>query len=175
MRPSLSMENLVRKSLCVLLAVFVAAPLFAVSKHEAAYVAGTTTAILKDASGTISTEDRAALKFHWESDKGFGDWSLPYDKITAVSYSQQVGRGLGSNVALGVSTLGVGNMLSKKRRHFVTIDFVDPEGQRQTATFEVGKDAIQNLLTTVEKRTGKKIINQDEPEGSKTASKLEAR
>lgn len=162
-----------RNRLCVLLALVITLPLFAVSKHEVAYVSGTTSAILKDASGTMSTQDRSALIFHWESDKGFGDWSLPYDRITAVSYSQQTGRGFGSSVALGVSTLGVGNIVSKKRRHFVTIEFVDPQGQRQTATFEVGKDEIRNLLTTVEKRTGKKIIQSDaESEDRKTASKM---
>lgn len=150
-------------------------PLFAVSKHEAAYVSGTTTGILKDASGTLSTQDRAALLFHWESDKGFGDWTLPYDKITRVTYSQQ-GRGRGSSVALGVSTLGVGNVLSRQKRHFVTFSFVDQQGQRQNATFEVGKDVIRDLLSSIEKRTGKKVHSDDEDsEGQKTASKLNDR
>ena len=162
----------VRNSIRVLLAVVITLPLFAVSKNEATYINGTTTAILKDASGTIQTEDRAALVFHWESDKGFGDWSLPYEKIVTVSYGQQVGRGLGSNIALGVSTLGTVPILSKKRRHFVTLAFVDSEGEHQTATFEVGKDAIRNLLSMLEVRTHKKVIYLDaDAEGRKTASK----
>lgn len=161
-----------RNSVRVLLAILITLPLFAVSKNEVTYVNGTTTAILKDASGTIKTDDRAALVFHWESSKGFGDWSLPYDKIITVSYGQQVGRGLGSNIALGVSTLGAVPILAKKRRHFVTIAFVDSQGEHQTAAFEVGKDAIRNLLSVLEIRTHKKVIYVDaDPGGRKTASK----
>ena len=155
-----------------MLMILIAVLSFAVSKHEFTYVGGTTSALLKDASGTIKTDDHAALHFQWESSKGFGDWTLPYDKIIAVSYSQHLGRGLGSNIALGVSTLGTVPMLSKKRRHFVTIEFLDAQGQRQTAAFEVGKGAIRDLLSSIEVRTGKKVIHEDyESEERKTASK----
>ncbi len=166
------MEILVRNSIRVLLAILIALPLFAVSKHEFTYLGGSTSAILKEASGTINTDDRTALHFHWESEKGFGDWALPYDKIITVSYSQQLGRGLGSNIALGVSTLGTVPMLSKKRRHFVTIEFLDSQGQHQTAAFEVGKGAIRSLLSSIKAHTGKKVVyDAADSQDRKTASK----
>src|SRR5689334_12776636 len=143
-----------KKLIAVVLALLLmTTSLAAVSKDKALLVSGTSAEIPKEAVGVISTEDRKALTFRWDFDRGFGEWSVPYDKVTAVSYSQHVGRGVGSSIALGVTTLGVGAvpmLFSKKRQHFVQIDFVDAQG-RQTAVFEIGKATVEALLAVLER------------------------
>ena len=150
-----------------------ATSLAAVSKHKSLYVGGSAV-ISKAAVGVISTGDKKVLNFSWDGDRGFGDWSVPYDKIRSVSYGQHVGRGVGSSIALGVSTLGVGAvpmLFSKKRQHYLTIEFVDDLDNAQNAVFEVGKDAVRDLLSSLERLTGKKVILEEEaPVERKTAS-----
>jgi hypothetical protein len=164
-----------KKAISVLLALLVmVTSLAAVSKHKALLVSGTTSDIPKEAVGVISTDDKKALTFHWDFDRGFGEWSLPYDKVTSVSYGQHVGRGVASSIALGVTTLGVGAvpmLFSKKRQHFFTFEFIDGQGSSQTAVFEVGKGTVDTLLAVMERRTGKKVRYEDDPEERKTASK----
>ncbi len=167
-----------KKPICVLLAILIAVipTLEAVSKHNAMYLGGTASRIPDKAVGVISTDDPKTMGFHWDGVMGFGTLTIPFEKITRVSYSQHIGRGVGSSVALGVTTLGVGvvpMLLSKKRRHFVEIEFAGAQGAEQRALFEVGKDEIHPLLSSIEARSGKKIVYQDEEE-QKTASKSRA-
>ena len=159
-----------KRSICLSLAVVLAVlPLCAGSKHNAMFIHGTTSVVVDKAPGVMSTDDRKDFHFQWACDRGFGDWSIPYARITRIAYSQQVGRGLGSSIALGAATLGTVPMFSKKRRHFLTIEFLDAQGARQTALFELHKDAVRTLLPSVEARTGKKIVYENQ-EARKTAS-----
>jgi hypothetical protein len=53
-------------------------------------------------------------------------------------------------------------LLVKKRRHYLTIEFLDEKGKKQGAIFLVGKKAIENLLDDLEAKTGKKTHYEDE-------------
>ena len=53
-------------------------------------------------------------------------------------------------------------LLSKKRKHFLTIGYQDENGKQQAAVFEIGKDTVRVDLATIEARTGRKIEYQDE-------------
>ena len=53
-------------------------------------------------------------------------------------------------------------MFSKKRRHYLTMEYVDAEGKSQAAVFEIGKNAIRYTLKSLEVRTGKKIEYEDD-------------
>jgi hypothetical protein len=61
-------------------------------------------------------------------------------------------------------------LFSKKRRHYLTIGYVDENNKQQGAVFELGKDIIHSTLTALESKTGKKIEYEDE-EAKKSASK----
>lgn len=155
-----------RRILCVLLiAVFAVGPLMAgVAADKAKYVGGT--ANIKQ--GTEKTLDASDEKF-----VSFADWKIPYEKITALSYGQHAGRRVGATVALGVTTLGLGALpvlFSKKRRHYLTIEYTDEAGKAQAAIFEVGKDSIRTVMKTLEVRSGKKIEYEDE-EAKKSGNK----
>ena len=77
------------------------------------YVGGTVSAIPQNTEGKLIADDQKTAVFHWQK----GEWKVPYDKMTSLSYGQHAGRRVGSTIALGVTTLGIGAlpMLSRKR------------------------------------------------------------
>jgi hypothetical protein len=157
-------------SLLLLLIFLVPLSLLAgVGSHSSVYIGGTVTAIPKGSDGKLLAEDPAMLSF--EAKKV--DWKVPYNKITSLSYGQHAGRRVGTTVALGVTTLGIGALpvlFSKKRRHYLTIEYTDQGGAAQAAIFELGKDAIRTTLKTIEVRSGKKVEYEDE-EARKSGNK----
>jgi len=137
--------------------------------HKSDYVGGTTISIPKQARGELNTDDTKNLSFKWDK----GEWTSPYDKVTSLAYGQHAGRRVGATVAWGVTTLGIMALpllFSKKRRHYLTIEYTDAQGTAQAAVFEVGKAAIRTALASLEVRTGKKVTYEDE-EARKAGSK----
>ena len=53
-------------------------------------------------------------------------------------------------------------LLSKKRKHFVTIGYADDQGKQQALVFRVDKNDIRATLVSLEARTGLKIQYQDQ-------------
>ena len=53
-------------------------------------------------------------------------------------------------------------LFSKKRKHFLTINFMDENDKQQAAVIELGKYVVRVTLASLEARTGKKIEYQDE-------------
>lgn len=162
-------------------------PVYAgIPKDKSIYVGGTVETIPKEVEGPLSTEDVNALTFKWnpkdvKKEKGKDkdsappptQWSASYDKITNLAYGQHAGRRVGQTIAWGVTTLGIlalPILFSKKRRHYLTIEYTDENGKEQAAVFEVGKESIRTILPSLEVRTGKKVQYEDE-EARKAGSK----
>ena len=64
-----------------------------------------------------------------------------------------------------MTTLGIGALpilFSKKRRHYLTLEFTNEQGMTQAAIFELGKDVTRTMLATLKARTGKEIEYEDE-------------
>jgi len=145
-------------------------PLWAgLGSNKAMYVGGTVTAIAQKTEGKFSTDDTKVALFRYEK----GEWKVPYEKITSLAYGQHAGRRVGATVAWGVTTFGImalPMLFSKKRRHYLTVEYTDDAGVSQAAIFEVGKDAIRTTLKSLEVRSGKKIEYEDE-EARKTGNK----
>ena len=74
-----------------------------------------------------------------------------------MEYGQKAGRRVGLAIAVSPWLL-----LSKKRKHFLTIGWKDEQDKQHAAIFEVGKSVIRVTLTTLEARTGKKVDYQDD-------------
>ena len=74
---------------------------------------------------------------------------MPYDGVNSLEYGQKAGRRLG--LAIVVSPLF---LLSKKRRHYLTIGYLDEAGDQQAAVFELGKKIVRSTLAGLEARTG---------------------
>jgi len=138
--------------------------------QKAKYVGGTMP-LRDEVEGALSASDRSHLYFYVE--KG-ADYKLRYDSITTLSYGQHAGRRIGATIALGVTTLGIGALpvlFSKKRRHYLTIQFKDAESKEGgAAIFELGKDVIRTMLATLAGRTGK-VIEFEDDEARKSGNK----
>jgi hypothetical protein len=52
-------------------------------------------------------------------------------------------------------------LLSKSRKHFVTLGFVDSEGIQQALVLRVDKGDIRSMLASLEARSGRRVEYQD--------------
>jgi hypothetical protein len=121
--------------------------------RKAMYVGGTVSTIKEHTEGTISTADDRLWVFEGKGTK----LAIPYAQITSLEYGQKAGRRVGLSVAISPVFL-----LSKKRRHYLTIGFLDDSKKQQAVVVELGKDVIKPTLSTLEIKSGKKIDYQDE-------------
>ena len=122
-----------------------------IGTHEAAYVGGTVSTVKEKTEGKTSLEDNAFV-FEHKKEK----LEIPYSQINSLEYGQKAGRRLG--MAIAVSPLFI---FSHKRKHFLTIGFLDTNGKQQAAVFELGKSAIGPTLRGLEEKTGKKVDYED--------------
>lgn len=157
-----------RGTMCVALALLQV--ITYIPSRSAKYVGGTVATIPQEALGELDTSDQKVLSFEWaETKKTDGKtWRIAYSQVTALSYGQHAGRRVGAAAAVTATTFGVGApviiplLLVKKRRHYLTIEFLDEKGKKQGAIFLVGKNAIGPLLDDLEAKTGKKTQYEDE-------------
>lgn len=164
-----------RKPFLAVVAVvsLVAQPALAgIPKEKAQYSGGTVAAIPVGAIGPLVTTDAQNLIFRWDGSgkNPAGSWSIPYAEIISLSYGQHAGRRVGAAVAWGATTLGIMALpilFSKKRRHYLTIEYKGAQGRVQAAIFQVGKEAICPTLTVLEVRSGQKV--QYENDEARTA------
>jgi hypothetical protein len=81
---------------------------------------------------------------------------IPYAKVNTLEYGQNVSRRFVAAVLISPVLL-----LSKSRKHFVTIGYTDTEEKQQALVFRVGKGDIRPLLASLEARTGRRVEYQD--------------
>ena len=82
---------------------------------------------------------------------------VPYDRINLLEYGQKVDRRL-----LMAAAISPVFLLSKKRKHFLTIEYADEDGGHQALVFQIDKNGIRSILVSLEARTGRRIEYQDE-------------
>lgn len=82
---------------------------------------------------------------------------IPYDRIHTLEYGQRVSRRYAESVLISPVFL-----LSKSRKHFVTIGYIDEAGHHQALVFEVGKQTVRAVLAGLEAKTGRKTEFQDD-------------
>ena len=81
---------------------------------------------------------------------------IPYAKVNTLEYGQNVSRRFVAAVLISPVLL-----LSKSRKHFVTIGYTDNEDKQQALVFRVNKGDIRSLLAELEARTGRRVEYQD--------------
>jgi len=86
---------------------------------------------------------------------------VEYGQINLIEYGQQVDRR--PPLAVVISPL---LLLSKQRKHFLTVGYTGEDGKQQALVFRVDKGDIRATLVSREARTGLKIQYQD-PEARK--------
>jgi hypothetical protein len=117
------------------------------------YAGGTVEALAERPAGTLDTTHNQYLFFRTRK----LTLQIPYERVNLLEYGQTVDR----RVALAV-VLSPMFLLSKKRKHFLTIGFNDDEGRQQALIFRVEKNDVRALLVSLEARTGRKVTFQDE-------------
>jgi hypothetical protein len=120
--------------------------------HSAMYVGGTVSGASEHAEGHFILGDSSAA---FES-KALS-FKIPYTSVDSLEYGEKAGRRVGLSIAISPLFL-----LSKKRRHYLTVGYLDDQQKQQAAVLELGKDIIMPTLHTLEAKTGKKVEYQDD-------------
>lgn len=119
---------------------------------QAEYIGGTA-AIRKKASGSLQTTDDQLFRFRSKKKT----IEVPYEQINLIEYGQKVDRRYAMAVVLSPMFL-----LSKTRRHYLTVGYTDEQGSQQALIFRVDKADIRSVLVGLEARTGRKVQYQDD-------------
>jgi hypothetical protein len=125
----------------------------AVRGDEVRYAGGTIGSIPQDTEGEVEATDGKVLRF--KSKKG--TFEIPYESITSLEYGQKAGRRIG--VAIMVSPFA---LLSKKRKHYLSIGYKDGNDASQGVVFELSKKLPRLIITVLEARSGVKCEYESE-------------
>ena len=115
------------------------------------------------AGGTLEGVSKSIAHIHIAGIEDFvfscgkAEFRVPYARIQTVEYGQQVSRRYAAAVLISPVLL-----LSKERRHYVTLSFVDRNGIQQAIVFRVEKSDIRPVLAGLEARTGRRVEYQDD-------------
>jgi hypothetical protein len=140
-----------RIALAAVLLGFTAHP--GLAQTQADYIGGTASAVKVGETGRIELSDESYLAFYTHKSQ----MRVRYDRLNLIEYGQQVDRRL-----ILAAVISPVFMLSKERRHFLTIGYEDEHGLQQAAVFRVDKNSIRAALIALEARTGLKVRYQDQ-------------
>jgi hypothetical protein len=124
-----------------------------IAQSRAQYAGGTSSQLATGVEGRIELSDEDYFAFYSKKTQV----RVPYDHINLIEYGQQVDRRLALAAVLSPLFL-----LSKSRKHFLTVGYMDDSGKQQALVFQVDKAGIRATLVSLEARTGLKVEYQDE-------------
>jgi len=160
------MKRLIASAVCL---SFLAPSLaFALDSKGAAYFGGTvkTFGEAKDpVEGKLDTKNEEALIFTADDKPFKGEkLSILYKDMIDLEFGQKAGRRVGAAVATTIllGPVGLLALLSKKKKHYLTVGFKDGDGKDQVAVIELGKDIVRASVPIIETRSGKKVTYQDD-------------
>jgi hypothetical protein len=120
---------------------------------HAELIGGTLPGFAAKSSAEVNLGNADALVLHTRGE----ELVVPYGKINSLEYGQNVSRRYVAAVLVSPVLL-----LSKSRKHFVTVGYTDNEGGQQALVFRVGKGDIRPVLAALEARTGRRVEYQDD-------------
>ena len=116
------------------------------------YIGGTVAEFPSGTAGRLEATDPGALVF---ANKRH-NLDVPYRQINLLEYGQKADRRILAAVLISPIFL-----LSKKRDHFLTIGYADPQGHQQALVLKVEKRDLRSVLASLEARTGLRVTFQD--------------
>ena len=134
----------------ILLTLALAQSILAQNRVE--YVGGTAATFHSGTTGALDIADPRYLAFYTRKSQ----LRIPYDRVNILEYGQQVDRRL-----LMAAVISPMFLLSKSRKHFLTIGYLDENASHQALVFRVDKNSIRPALVSLEARTGQRIQYQD--------------
>lgn len=120
---------------------------------RAQFVGGTLPGLTLKSSARLDLTGSDALVIR----RSIGELRIDYHKINTLEYGQNVSRRYAEAILISPFFL-----LSKSRKHFVTVGFLDGEGRQQAIVFRLDKSDIRSVLASLEARTGRRIEYQDD-------------
>ena len=120
---------------------------------HAQFIGGTLSGIDPKSSARLDLTSTDTLGFRC----GKTDLYILYSKINTLEYGQNVSRRYAAAILISPVLL-----LSKSRKHFVTLGYMDAEGRQQALVIRVEKGDIRLVLAGLEARTGRRVEFQDE-------------
>ena len=117
------------------------------------FVGGTPPGIDPKATALLDLTGADEMVFRSKS----GEVRVAFHKVNTLEYGQNVSRRYAA--ALLVSPI---LLLSKARKHYVTLGYVDAEGKQQVLVFRVEKGDIRSVLASLQARTGRRVEYQDD-------------
>jgi hypothetical protein len=130
-----------------------ALPIAAQPGLKAQFIGGTVSGVAAKSDARLDITGAEALSLRC----GKKVLAIPYGKINTVEYGQNVSRRYAAAILISPLLL-----LSKSRKHYVTIGYIDAEGLQQALVFRVEKGDIRSVLASLEARTGRRVEYQDE-------------
>src|SRR6266436_4034150 len=116
------------------------------------FVGGTVSGIESRSSARLDLTGQETLLFRC----GKTALAIPYEKVNTVEYGQNVSRRYAAAILISPVLL-----LSKSRKHFVTLGYVDGDGKQQALVFRVEKGDIRSVLASLETRSAGRFEYQD--------------
>ena len=123
------------------------------SGGRAQYIGGTVAGLPSKSEGNINTTDGEVFLFRSKR----ASVRIPYSNINTLEYGQRVNRRYAEAILISPILL-----LSKKRKHFLTVGYTDEQGHQQAMVFELPKGVVRQMLVSLEAKTGRRVEYQDE-------------
>ena len=120
---------------------------------KAQFIGGTLVGVAAKSGARLDLTGAEGLLFR----SGTTELTIAYQKINTVEYGQNVSRRYAAAILISPILL-----LSKTRKHYVTLGYMDAEGKQQALVFRVQKGDIRSVLAGLEARTGRRIEYQDD-------------
>jgi hypothetical protein len=133
----------------------------AVRGNSVKYVGGTVPGIAENSDGNLDLSSDGVAVFTGKNGQKF---TIPFRSISSLEYGQKAGRRVG--VALAISPVA---LFSKKRKHFLSIAYLDEQGNKQGAVLELAKGIVKATLTAFETKSGRQV-EYDSEEARKHAA-----
>ena len=141
------------KSICALLpALCLSAALAAEPGIKTEVVGGTAIELPSKSKVRMDYSGADALVFRG----GKTELRVSYQKVSTLEYGQNVSRRYAAAILVSPFLL-----LSKSRKHFITLGYMDAEGRQQAIVIRVEKGDIRAVLAGLEARTGRRVEFQD--------------
>jgi len=88
--------------------------------------------------------------------------TIPVTAVSEISYGQDVHRRVGTAIAVGIFTLGLGALtaLSKSKKHFIGLVWADGD-KKGGLVFQADKSEYRGILAGLEGVTGKKAVDSE--------------
>jgi hypothetical protein len=102
----------------------------------------------------------ASLDFQYQK----SSFAIPSASVTDMEYGDKPSTHIETSIGVALISwpCGIATLFVKAKRHFFRLEFIDSSNTKQAAVFEIGKALPDALLPTLEVKTGKKVVRQDQ-------------